>query len=81
MAYDRLLPETVDDVADEEAAMCLPVLITARNFKAAVAFGSFSDDGVGHPAKDGMVDETIYIDPPSTTYIPDDATHVLWYPK
>ena len=81
MAYDTPLPVIAEEAATEEEAACCPILMTARDFSMAVSFGSFSDDGVGHPVRNGLVNRRLHIDPPSTTYIPDDATHVLWYPK
>ena len=81
MPYDIPLPTTVDDAKDEEEAWGCPILMTAEDFRDAMAGGSFSDDGAGHPVRNGLMNTRIHIDPPTTTFIPDDATHVVWYPK
>lgn len=39
------------------------------------------NDGFGHPAKDGKLDDHIYIFPSQIDDIPDTATHIVWYNK
>lgn len=57
-------------------------VMTVEEFKEAVKHGSFIDyDGFGHPVKDGMEDEKIYIYPSKIHEIPEDATHIAWYNK
>ena len=42
---------------------------------------SFIDyDGFGHPVKDGLADEDIWVYPSrARETIPDDATHIVWF--
>lgn len=41
----------------------------------------FTDyDGFGYPVKDGMADKSIMIKPSmAAEFIPDDATHIVWF--
>jgi hypothetical protein len=53
---------------------------TVEEFKACVKSGAFIDyDGFGHPVKDNLADEGIYIKPSKLAEIPADATHIVWY--
>jgi hypothetical protein len=76
MAYDKPLPKEYFD--PENGDVCL---MTRDEFLEAMHEGCFSDDGIGHPVKDGMADESVAIDPPSAEFVPPSATHVVWYPK
>lgn len=53
---------------------------TVEEFKAHCKSGSFVDyDGYGHPVKDGLEDNSIYIKPSNVATIPKDATHINWF--
>lgn len=54
---------------------------TVAEFMDHVREGSFIDyDGHGHPVRDGLADETIFINPSSAhALIPNDATHIVWF--
>ena len=56
-------------------------LYTAEEYLSMMNDGCFYNDGHGHPVKDGMLDDEIYIDPPSLVVWPEDATHIMWYNK
>lgn len=67
--YSELIPDYAD-------------IMTIEEFKEEVKGGMFIDyDGFGHPVKDGMEDEKIYIYPSKIHEIPEDATHIAWYNK
>lgn len=54
---------------------------TVEEFMSHVASKSFIDyDGFGHPVKDKLADESIFVYPSNAKEtIPDDATHVVWF--
>lgn len=56
---------------------------TVEEFMEHVKYNSFIDyDGHGHPAKDNLEDQSIYITPSRCPdCIPEDATHIVWYNK
>lgn len=54
---------------------------TVEEFLAKVASKAFIDyDGFGHPVKDRMADESIWVRPSTAKeQIPADATHIVWF--
>ncbi len=55
---------------------------TVEEFKSHCEHDSFTDyDGFGHPVKESMADESIFIKPSRMNEIPADATHIVWFNK
>lgn len=53
---------------------------TVEEFRERCQNKSFVDyDGYGHPVRDKLADESIYIYPSRTEEIPKDATHIVWF--
>ena len=53
---------------------------TVEGFKEFCEDGAFIDyDGVGHPVKNDLADESIWIKPSRLDEIPEDATHIVWF--
>lgn len=55
--------------------------IDVQAFHVACVSGGFTDyDGYGHPAKEHLMDKTIFVIPSRRhVTIPGDATHIVWY--
>lgn len=55
-------------------------LISVNKFRSTCECNGFIDyDGFGHPVKNDMVDDSIWIKPSELNSIPEDATHILWF--
>jgi hypothetical protein len=57
-------------------------LIERKEFIKEVKSSLFTDyDGFGHPAKDDLMDQTVYIWPSRISSLPEDCTHIVWFNK
>ena len=79
MAYNELVKFTATNrygggPGDEDD------VYTTEEFISRCDQGMFIDlDGHGHPVKDNLADNSVFIKPSRYSQIPKDATHIVWY--